>query len=474
VQRTACRPSRPPATVTGVSGLQLLIGGALVAWLASGLAAVALAPRNTAARSLLAAGVLLGGSAVAEVLAPEVAEDATFVLLRTAGWISFLGGVAAIVATLARLPDGVADGPWSDRLVRTLAVLAVAAPVLELVGSPTLGLDDESTARANPLALGAIEPLAAVGATVRATEPAWVLLGVAVLLLRWRRGDAERRRDLAWALRSVALLAVLLLLIVVVELTGAPTPPEAVFIPVFLLGLGLFPMALLWGITHRVRTLESHLVESRARLVQAEDTARRALERDLHDGVQQQLVAALSLVALADRQVTTRPDTARTTVAEAGDRLRDAMTELRELVRGLRPPVLADAGLVSAVESRLAGLPVDVELLAEAGSGARWAPAVEAAAYFVASEAVTNALKHAPGSRVVVRVGGVGTGLCLEVADDGPGLPEAPPVGRGLSGLRDRVESLGGTFTVGSVPGAGTVVRAEFPAESAVVGRPEP
>lgn len=450
--------------MTGVSEVDVLVGGVLVAWLASGLAAVALTPRNPAARSLLAAGVLLGASALAESLAGTARDDVAFALLRTAHWIAFLGALAAVVATLASLPDGVPDGRWAPRLVRLLAVLAPVAPVLSLVGSPDLRLEVDGPARANPVAVEGLGWLGDVGAVVEATEPAWVLLGVVVLLVRWRRGDAGRRRDLVWAVRSIALLAVLLVLVVLSELAASPRPPERVFVPAFLLGLALFPVSLLVGITHRVRTLERGLQESRARLVEAEDTARRRLERDLHDGVQQQLVAALSLVALAERQLPDRPERARETVGEVGDRVQGAMTELRELVRGLRPPVLADAGLVAAVESRLTGLPARVELDLHGGPDQRCAPAVEAAAYFVVTEAVTNALKHAPGSRIAVRIGVDRDRLCLEVADDGPGPREDALAGSGLSGLRDRVESLHGTFTAGRGPAGGTVVRADFPA----------
>jgi signal transduction histidine kinase len=446
----------------------VLIGVVLVAWLASGLAAVCLTPRNAAARALLIAGLLLAASTLADSLAADPAVgDLAFALLRTAGWMSFLGAVAAIVATLARLPEGVPDRPWHARLAPVLAGFAVLAPVLELLGSPTLAVDDDGAVHANPLAVAVLEPLAGLGAAVRVTEPAWVLVGVAVLVLRWRSGDAERRRELSWALRSIALLACLLLVIVVVELSGLPIPPERVFGPLFLISLALFPVALLVGITRRVRVLEARLVESRERLVNAEDVARRRLERDLHDGVQQQLVAALSLVALAARQATRRPHDVRATVEEVGDQLRGAMTELRELVRGLRPPVLEDAGLVSAIESRLGTLPAEVELHTDPEAKARWAPAVEAAAYFVVTEAVTNALKHAPGSRVVVRLSGAGRRLQLEVADDGPGLPGTVPDGSGLRGLQDRVESLRGTFTVTNATGSGAVVRATFPGEGA-------
>ena len=151
-------------------------------------------------------------------------------------------------------------------------------------------------------------------------------------------------------------------MIVVVELSGLPIPPEPVFVPLFLLSLALFPLALLIGITRRVRVLEERLVESRERLVNAEDAARRTLERDLHDGVQQQLVAALSLVALAARQATRRPEEAQATVGEVGAPAARGDDGAARAGPRLRPPVLDDAGLVPAIESRLGTLPADVEL----------------------------------------------------------------------------------------------------------------
>ncbi|MDP9427880.1 MAG: sensor histidine kinase [Actinomycetota bacterium] len=244
---------------------------------------------------------------------------------------------------------------------------------------------------------------------------------------------------------------------------GAEGPPEAVAVPAFLTALALFPATLLWGVTRRVRTLESRLLDSRTRIVEAEDEARRRLERDLHEGVQQQLVGALLLVAVAERQLDRRPDDARGTIGEVGDRLRESMTDLRELLRGIRPPVLQDAGLVPAVESRLARLPVEVELHADESAAGRWPPVVEGAAYFVVTESVTNALKHAPGSRIAVRLTGGDGSLRAEVSDDGPGLAGAARTTGGLRGLRDRVESLHGNFEVCGAAGRGTVVRASFP-----------
>ena len=139
------------------------------------------------------------------------------------------------------------------------------------------------------------------------------------------------------------------------------------------------------------------------------------------------------------------------------DQARTAITELRELVRGIRPPVLQDAGLVAALETQLASLPVDVRLESRGASGRRWPPTVEAAAYFMVKEAVTNAVKHAPGATLTIVLASAEEDLAVEVRDDGPGVGESAHTGRGLTGLRDRVESLGGVFTVEQGAGGGRV-----------------
>jgi signal transduction histidine kinase len=139
-----------------------------------------------------------------------------------------------------------------------------------------------------------------------------------------------------------------------------------------------------------------------------------------------------------------------------------AIRELRDLARGIAPPVLADRGLVAAVEA-LAGrsaIPVTVE----ARSPERPLPVVETAAYFVAAEALTNVAKHAPEASARVTIAQDGDVLRLEIADDGPG--GADPAGAGLAGLRGRVEALDGTLTVADRPEGGTIVRAELPCGS--------
>ena len=233
----------------------------------------------------------------------------------------------------------------------------------------------------------------------------------------------------------------------------------------FLPALALLPVVLLWGISRRARVLDRELAASRTRLSEAEDGVRRRIERDLHDGVQQQLVAILSLTELATRQVGRHPDAATETLTDVRDQVATAITDLRELVHGIRPPVLEDAGVAAALAGRLDRLPPHVSLRSDppflADDRVRWPPEIEAAAYFVVCEAVTNALKHTPGARIEIEVRESAAELVVTVVDDGTGGAVVRAPG-GLAGLQDRVESLGGRFEVTDRVGRGTVVRASF------------
>jgi PAS domain S-box-containing protein len=205
-------------------------------------------------------------------------------------------------------------------------------------------------------------------------------------------------------------------------------------------------------ITERNRH-EREVVRSRARIVAAADEARRRLERNLHDGAQQRLIALLLGLRAARRDF---PDDARLGgwIAELGA----AVAELRELAQGLHPASL-NQGLAAAVRSAAARapLPMELELVAE-----RYEPQVEAAAYYVVSEALANIAKHAEATRAEVRIAERDGLLVVEVADDGRGTADTSR-GTGLTGLGDRVAALDGAFSVRSNPGRGTVVRAEIP-----------
>jgi signal transduction histidine kinase len=202
------------------------------------------------------------------------------------------------------------------------------------------------------------------------------------------------------------------------------------------------------------------LAASRARIVEASYEARRRIERDLHDGAQQRLVSLALDLSLLETDVQRDPEAAPAHVAAARAKLDAALRELRELARGIHPAVLSERGLVAALEGLAARSTVPVELEAELNG--RPPAAVEAAAYFVASEALANVAKYAPASFVAIRLSHGPDQIVLRVSDDGAGGAD-PDGGSGLRGLRDRVEALGGRLVVDSPPGEGTAVVAELP-----------
>ena len=209
--------------------------------------------------------------------------------------------------------------------------------------------------------------------------------------------------------------------------------------------------------------LRARLVDlqaSRARLVGATDAERRRIERDLHDGTQQRLVSIAMSLGLLESKLPTQEGEARPLLRETREALTLALEELRELTHGINPPLLVERGLSAALDElcRRAALPTHLHL----GLDRRLPDQVESAAYFVASEALTNAAKHSHASEVQVAASYAGATLTVEVADDGIG-GAGTGGGSGLRGLADRVEALGGRFTVSSPPGRGTTLRAEIP-----------
>jgi len=195
---------------------------------------------------------------------------------------------------------------------------------------------------------------------------------------------------------------------------------------------------------------------SRARIVEAGLAERRRLERDLHDGVQQHLLGlAAQLTAAMTR--TTDP-TANQAFAEARDGLKEVLAELRDLAHGIHPAVLSQTGLAAALEDVAERLPLPVHVTAPPS---RASPAVEATAYFVACEALTNAVKHAMASSVTVTVHINESQLEMEIADDGIG--GVTPGGRGLANIADRVSALDGEVTIDSLPGHGTRLEVRIP-----------
>ncbi|GGV33021.1 histidine kinase [Actinomadura cremea] len=219
------------------------------------------------------------------------------------------------------------------------------------------------------------------------------------------------------------------------------------------------------SLTERVE----ELTETRAGALEAHGAELRRIERDLHDGTQAQLVAAALRLGLADRRFDADPDAARALFLDAREGLEEALTQLRSVVRGIYPPILADRGLGGALRALAGAQPIPVELDVsglDGPDGAARAPAaVEAAAYFVVAEALTNVAKHSGARRASVTVRRKGERLAIVVRDDGKGGAD-PARGSGLAGIGRRVAALDGAVRVRSPDGEGTTLDVDLPCGS--------
>ncbi|HXF36245.1 MAG TPA: histidine kinase [Actinomycetota bacterium] len=222
-------------------------------------------------------------------------------------------------------------------------------------------------------------------------------------------------------------------------------------------------------LTEELRRTIDELRASRQRLVTAQDEERRRLERNIHDGAQQQLVALTVQLRLLEERIGRDPEGAREAASQLRGAAAEALEDLRDLARGIYPPLLADKGLPAAIEAqaRRSNTPIDVE----ADGVARHPPQTEAAVYFCCLEAIQNATKHAGAARIVVRISEGDGELRFEVEDDGRGFePAAIPRGTGLQNMSDRLEALGGTLEIRSVPGRGTTIRGRLPTDGGRAG----
>jgi signal transduction histidine kinase len=298
--------------------------------------------------------------------------------------------------------------------------------------------------------------------------PMWVWLGagvtVALHAIGWRVARLPRGPRRLVEANALVCTTIGLLLVMLWALTGGD-----VFWPAWpLLGLSAFVAVHSVIAALGPRKREEQLVErvdeltrTRRGALDVQATQLRRIERDLHDGAQARLVALTMQLGRAEEKLADRPDVAEM-VRRAREEAGSAIAELRDLARGIAPPVLADRGLAAAVEGlgQRSAIPVAVDVDVDR----RPPPVVETAAYFVVAEALTNAAKHSGGApaRVWARAGD--DMLVVEVSDSGRG--GADPTGGGLTGLRHRVEALDGSLDVTSPAGGGTVVRAELPCGS--------
>jgi signal transduction histidine kinase len=211
------------------------------------------------------------------------------------------------------------------------------------------------------------------------------------------------------------------------------------------------------GLTQQLRDRLAELQASRLRIVTAQDEQRRRIERDIHDGAQQQLLAIADTLAVAQSLAGQDEDRERALVAQLKAETGGALETLRELARGIYPPLLADQGLAVAVSAQAGRAPGPVEVSTD-GVG-RYPADLETAIYFCCVEALQNAARHAPGSAVRVSLAEDDGQVVFSITDDGPGFdPAIAPTGSGLRNMSDRLAALGGSCQVDSAPGRGTMI----------------
>jgi signal transduction histidine kinase len=306
--------------------------------------------------------------------------------------------------------------------------------------------------------------------------PAWPWLGLGIpfaldAAIRWawhRPAGPKRQAVIVWSVAGV--IEGTLVLVWALESLNGGGP--AYFWPAWSL-LGLVTLASIYYIVAVHPRLDpdsgravlaarvESLSRSRRETVDAQAAELGRIERDIHDGAQARLVALSIQLGRAELALEDQPG-ARRLVEDARQEASRAIADLRDLSRGIAPPLLSDRGLVAAVRGLAARYDADVEV-APGLESKRLAPALERGAYFVVAEALTNAAKHSGAQRVSVKLGSEAAVLTVTVADEGRG--GADPTGSGLSGLRGRVEALGGTLRLASSD-AGTRLEARFPAAS--------
>jgi signal transduction histidine kinase len=373
------------------------------------------------------------------------------------------GGV--FLQLIMSFPSGRLASGWDRALVIAGYVTFTVAsiPAMLFAGPHELGCNDCPT---NVLLTRRDPDLASVALGFEVAL--YVVLFVIVLVrltLRWRRTVQPERLQLT----PVYVCGLLTFLLVTAGTAGAGAAAAwAAFS-----ATALLPFAFLGGLlrTHvarldaDLRARVQELRASRARLVEAGDTERRRLERNLHDGAQSRLVGLALLLGHARRRVETDPEETAALLDRAMVELKASLAELRELARGIHPAVLTERGLEPALHALASRAPVPVTF--DTDSEQRLPAPVEAAAYFVVAEALANVAKYAQATQATVAVRRANGSVTVEITDDGIGGADAAE-GSGLRGLGDRVAALDGTLSLESRPGHGTCLHVEIPCEPLV------
>jgi signal transduction histidine kinase len=382
--------------------------------------------------------------------------------LYAAGLILSSLPFGVLIHLLVAFPSGRLEQGLDRYLVGLAYFLTLVYPLVTILFFDPVTADECTTCPTNPLLVSDEESLVDVLFSI---QSGLALCGVGVLIwdLVHRQREADRseriRNAPVWWAGAAAMFVLALLLLT--ELG----PEEGNFDDyVYYVGLAVLaaiPFAFLFGLLRsKLSEFELELRQSRARIAEAGYAERRRVERDLHDGAQQRLVALALELRMAQAKLDRDPAGAAELLDGAATELAAATAELRELARGLHPAVLTERGLVAALEAlaRRAPLPVSVEARGTEPASA----AAEAAAYFVVAEALTNVARHAHAEEAAISVDRAEGRLEVEVRDDGRGGANTTN-GSGLRGLAERVAALDGRLEVASRAGEGTAVRAVIP-----------
>jgi signal transduction histidine kinase len=447
-----------PAVLGDAAGDVVLPSVLPLGFFAAGAVAQVLRPGHRVGERLLAVGVL---HLLAFVAACAVALDpgqALAAALAVAGSLAFALGFVVLLDLLARYPTGEHAWAWVAGAVRVAAAAAVVLTGLAVLGGERLPSPLGLASGPNPLHVAA---LGAAGSAIAALALLPVL-GFGLLVARYRGAPEADREQMRWPIATASIVVVGLLTAAAAEEALGPDVQAALFLTA---GAAL-PLSFLVGILRHAEAAErlAAVEESRARLAEAADAERRRIERDLHDGAQQSVLALLAQVELTRAEAAGRDEAVAGQLRQIGDGLRRVHAELRELARGVHPAVLTDHGLPEAVRSALSRLPLATELkVSPAVEAARYPRSVEAAAYFLTLEGLTNAIKHGAPSGASVAFEQRDDVLEVTVRDDGRGFTPPAPSGGGLLGLSDRLAAVGGRLEVESRPGRGTTLRGVLP-----------
>lgn len=427
---------------------------------AAGLIAAILLPEHPVGHRLLAVGSLQLVAMALGVFATMASAELAWVLI-VASSISFWLGFAGFYESLARYPDGQYAFAPARIIARAAVVVPVALIPMALLVRPMLPSVINAAERPNPVHVGLLEPVfGLLEAVILSYVPLMILLGFGAMLLRYRRSPHERTQ-LRWPIAATLILVVAGAPIGILSETIGPDVQGVIFVVV----AGALPASFLVGLLQRAREAERIAVveASRRRIAAAAVDERRRIERDLHDGAQQHLLALLARVELARQQG--EPGSAvADELAHIAESVREVHRELRELARGIYPTVLADGGLAEAIASAVERLPLRTQLeVDEPIRSRRFPQAIEGAAYLFVLEGLANVMKHAEADRASVQLTDEDGRLEVAITDDGRGFDPGALLPGALDGLRDRLAAVDGSLRVDSRPGGGTRLVGTFP-----------